>query len=344
MTARRRSATADEDADLKVRASWLYYIEGLTQEQIADHLRLSRVKVMRLLASAREENIVRIKIDVKGAEQIELERRLEAALGLSQAVVVPTPTSEIAIPKLVGHAAGAFLADTVRDGMSIAVGWGETLSMALAGLARRPTSRVSIVSLLGGMTHSRAINPSAVARRVADVFGAECFQLTAPVLVSSEEMRVSLWREPGLQELLDRARRADVALVSVGNVTESDTLFREGLLPRAELEPLRRAGAVGDVLCHFLDAEGRLVDHSVNRRVMAVSIEDVRRIPVIAVAAGGVRKVPAIRAVLRATGARVLITDTEAARRLVRAAPELAGGQGRARKPRGSASQQVAET
>ena len=201
--------------------------------------------------------------------------------------------------------------------MSIGVGWGQTLSMSLKAIGGEPFDRVSVISLLGGMTHSRAVNPSAVARRMADAFGADCYQLTAPVFVADEATREALWAEPALHELLQRARRVDIALVSVGDVSADATLFREGLLPRSELASLRAAGAVGDVLCHFLDAEGRVVDHPVNRRVIAVGLEDLRRVPKIVIAAGGARKVAPIRAALAATRARVLITDEAAARALL---------------------------
>jgi DNA-binding transcriptional regulator LsrR (DeoR family) len=152
---------------------------------------------------------------------------------------------------------------------------------------------------------------------MADLFGADCYQLTAPVFVANEATRAALWKEPGLHELLERARRVDLALVSVGDVGEGATLFREGLLPRSQLSSLVAAGAVGDVLCHFLDAKGRVVDHPVSRRVIAVGLEDLRRVPKIVIAAGGRRKVAAIRAALKATDARVLITDEAAARGLL---------------------------
>ena len=45
-------------AEAKVRAAWLYYVEGLTQEQIAEALGLSRIKVIRMLAAARSEGLV----------------------------------------------------------------------------------------------------------------------------------------------------------------------------------------------------------------------------------------------------------------------------------------------
>ena len=303
--------------DLRVRAAWLYYVEDMTQEQIARFMNISRAKVIRLLASARDNGIVRIRIEDRASEQIALERQLVAAFGLVDAVVVPAPADEADITTVVGHAAGTYLTDQLKDGMSIGVGWGATLHMSLKALGGQPCQRLSVVSLLGGMTHSRAVNPSAVARRIADAFGADCYQLTAPVMVADESVRAALWSEPGLRELLERARRVDLALVSVGDVSEEATLFRQGLLPRPALASLQAAGAVGDVLCHFIDANGKVVDHPVNRRVVAVGLDDLRRVPRIVVAAGGRRKVAAIRAALKGTGAGVLITEEGAARGLL---------------------------
>ncbi|PZN98845.1 MAG: sugar-binding protein [Hyphomicrobiales bacterium] len=300
-------------ADAKVRAAWLYYVEGLTQEQVADALGLSRIKVIRMLAAARAEGVVRIRIDARSATQVGLERRIARALALEEVIVVPTARDAASIPTLVGYAAGVWLSDMLKDQMSLAVGWGQTLSLALRGMQPRQIEAMSVVSLLGGLTHSRSINPSAVARRVADMFGADCFQLTAPVFVSSAEMRAALWQEPTLRELLDRAKAADVALLSVGNVGRDSTLFREGLLPESDLTSIQMAGAVGDLLCHFIDAEGKVVDHPVNHRIMAVNPLELSGIGLVAIAGGGAKKAPALLAALRATGAKVLITDESAA-------------------------------
>ena len=119
----------------------------------------------------------------------------------------------------------------------------------------------------------------------------------------------------------ERARRVDLALVSVGDVSEDATLFREGLLPRSQLKACVKAGAVGDVLCHFIDAGGGIVDHPVNRRVIAV---EPRRSAACADdrhCGGRARKVAAIRAALKATNAGVLVTDEAAARGLLGLSP-----------------------
>ena len=309
--------SVDRDEQLATRAAWFYFVAGLTQAQIGKKLGINRIRVNRLLAQAREQGMVQIRITGRLADCIELENRIKERFGLEQAIIVPTPPDQALVRHVIGAAAGNALAERLKDGMSVGVGWGATLHMSLKALGGQPCQRLSVVSLLGGMTHSRAVNPSAVARRIADAFGADCYQLTAPVMVANESVRAALWSEPGLRELLERARRVDLALVSVGDVSEEATLFRQGLLPRPALASLQAAGAVGDVLCHFIDAEGKVVDHPVNRRVVAVDLDDLRRVPRIVVAAGGRRKVAAIRAALKGTGAGVLITDEGAARGLL---------------------------
>ena len=70
---------------------------------------------------------------------------------------------------------------------------------------------------------------------------------------------------------------------------------------------------MGDVLARALDAEGNPLDHPLNRRVIGLELEALRRIPTVIAVAGGVAKAPAIRAALRGGYVDVLVTDAEAA-------------------------------
>lgn len=312
-----RPSSATNPLDLRVRAAWLYYIEGLTQEQVAARLGISRIKVLRLLASAREEGLVQIRINAKAGHQIALERKLEARFGLSEAIVVPSGPDDIVTAHLIGHAAGVHLSEQIRDGMTVGIGWGATLQASLKSLAWRDVSDVTVISLLGGLTHATALNPSAVAWLLADYFKAECYQITAPAYVPDEGLATALWGQPDLKELRRRAGTIDIALVSVGDVSEVATIFRQNMLPWSEGKGLKAAGAVGDLLGHFIDAAGQIVDHPVNRRVMAISPAEIGRVPKVVIASGGIRKVQAIRAGIAACRAATLITDEATAETLL---------------------------
>ncbi|RVA65803.1 sugar-binding domain-containing protein, partial [Mesorhizobium sp. M7A.F.Ca.CA.001.08.1.1] len=114
-------------SDLTVKTAWLYYVEGFTQEQIAEKLDVSRVKVMRTLASCTAEGIVVTMINAPTAGQVALERELEKRWGLNAAVVIPTPSAHDHLEKAIGHAVAAYLGEQMQDGMTLAIGGGATL-------------------------------------------------------------------------------------------------------------------------------------------------------------------------------------------------------------------------
>jgi DNA-binding transcriptional regulator LsrR (DeoR family) len=207
----------------------------------------------------------------------------------------------------------------MQHGMTLAIGGGATLNASLGYMTHRPLEDASVIALVGSLPHSRWINPSVVAIKVADLFGADCYQITAPVTVDDPLLRERLWMQPTLREVRERAAAADIALLTVGDMSCEATIFRHGIVPPALIEPLVDQGAVANMLCYFVDAEGRLVDHEVNRRIMAIELETVSRVPNVVLAAGGRPKVQAIRAALKAVDANVLITDSETAKSLLSA-------------------------
>ncbi|MGO4407622.1 sugar-binding transcriptional regulator [Bosea sp. RAF48] len=312
---------ADQN-ELKLKAAWLYFVEGHTQEQVAERIGISRIKVLRLLAAAREDGTVKISINSQADSIFTLQRQLERHLKLSEAVVAPASAqSEASIAAVVGHATGQYISEQLFAGATVGVGWGATLKVCMQALTWREIEDLTVVSLLGGLTNATADNPSAVSWRLADFYKTKLYQIAAPVFLPQADLARQLWAIPGFQDLRERARRVDIALISVGSLGEEASIFRRGILEKDELKSLAAAGAVGDVLCHFVDADGRLVDHAVNQRVMAVSPADLHDVGNVVISSGGQHKAKAIRAGIAATKATVLITDTSAAKALLKLPP-----------------------
>src|SRR3954466_6041923 len=108
----------DRDEQLATRAAWLYFVGGLTQAQIGKKLGINRIRINRLLAQAREQGVVQIRITGRLAECVALEEKLKSRFDLEGAVVVPTPPNQSLIPHVIGAAAGNVLAEKLKDGMS----------------------------------------------------------------------------------------------------------------------------------------------------------------------------------------------------------------------------------
>jgi DNA-binding transcriptional regulator LsrR (DeoR family) len=112
----------------------------------------------------------------------------------------------------------------------------------------------------------------------------------------------------------------DTAIVSVGALTGNSLFYEYGLLSREEIVSLEAAGAVGDVLCHFIDADGNIIDHPVNERVVAVDPRGLRGAREVILVSGGWHKLKAIGAAMRLLQPSVLIVNEHVAERL--AAPQ----------------------
>ena len=231
---RRFADTGSEppDQDLKTRVAWLYHMEDLTQEAIAERLGLTRVRVVKLLAQCRRDGTVQIRVTGKLSECAALERDLESKFSIGEAIVIPTPDDASKISSLIGLRLGALVDTLLHDKMTVSMGWGATLRASLGAMTARPLKDFTVVSLLGGLTRASGLNPSEMAWRFADLFGGECYMLAAPVYAPDEETRASLFAHKGLAEVLERARGADLSIVSVGDFSPDSTIFRYHMLEK----------------------------------------------------------------------------------------------------------------
>ena len=301
----------------RMRIAWMYYVEGLTQNEIADRLGIGRVTVVRNINEAIKQREVKIWIEGEVAECIEIEGQLKAAFNLKEAVVVPEPTSPAGITKSIGNAAGMYISETLRDGMSVGVGWGATLYESLATLTTREMNNVQVISLLGGIVPARRFNPAEFAWQFARAVGADCYLLQAPAVVDSPETREALIERCGLRDVFTRAEKLDIAMLSSGAMSAHSTAFRFNMLPDEDRIALIKAGAVGDVLFNFYDINGKLVEHPVNKRIMSIPLEQLRDAPLRVISAGGTEKVEAMLGAIKLINCNVLITNEETAKALL---------------------------
>lgn len=298
------------------RVAWYYYEGNLTQQQIADRLGLTRLRVNRMLAQARADGSVQVQLRLPLAGCVALEAALESRYGLDEAAVVPDMPDYADRQRVVGEAAGLMLDRLLQDGQAVGVGWGRTLRASLHRVTPRAYAASWVVSLMGGLTRGSGTNTFEVSTRLAETLGAECWYLAAPIYCPSEASRDALLTHSGLSAVLKRAREVTLALVSCGDFSEHSLLAATPSV--AEHVPtLLAAGAVGDILGTFLDADGAPVEHVLNRRVMALAPTELERVPVSILASGGLNKAAVIRAILGAGYVRRLVTDEAVAQTLM---------------------------
>lgn len=311
-----------EAAQTRARVAWLYFIGGLTQQDIADQLGLTRLRINKILGQVRTDGSVVIDIRLPMADCVELEQRLAARYHLAGVSVVPSLPDPAEQQRVIGEAAGAILDRHLTNGMGIGVGWGKTLAAGLKSVAPRALPDSWVTSIMGGVTRGSGASTFEVATGYARAISADCYYIAAPIYMPTPESRTILLSHHGIGETLRRARSVDAALVSCGDMSERSLLVRTQSVTES-LDSLIAAGAVGDLLGMFLDAQGRPVDHPLNARVLSLSPQELTSVAFSLLASGGLHKVPIIRAILRGGYVKRLVTDETCAAALLE--PEDAG-------------------
>lgn len=300
----------------EVRAAWLYFMEGHTQAQIARRLGVTRLRVNRMLADAQQSGLVDISINTELASCVELEQALCRDFGLAAAVIVPTPEDDASVPAVVGRATADHVARHLEQHRvrGLGIGWGVTLREMIRHMRHGRHPELSVCSTMGGVTHGLEFNTFDLAADLARRLRSQCRYLVAPAYASSPRSRDTIMAQPVFRDALARIAACDIAVLSVGDVTARSMLVRHALPDDVTQAELRAAGAVCDINGQLVDAKGRVIDHPINRRAIALPLRDLERIPTVVFAAGGRRKVRAIAAALCSGFGSVLVSDETTAR------------------------------
>lgn len=313
------------ERDLLVRAARLYFEDGKSQNEVALELATSRSNVSRMLAAAREQGIVEIRINDPSGRDAGLENQLKQTFDLAHAVVAGVGRNERAIDR-VGEMGARWFAEQLRDGITIALSWGATVQRLVWSVNVDHPYQVDITQLVGGLSPvSSGVTGQEVVRELADRLGATYRYLHAPAVLTSKTTRDALMQELTVREALDAASKAEIALVGIGNATSGSSgqiLSALGLTEKQK-QQFQARGPVGDIAARFYDINGIEIDGPVQERVLAMSLDDVRRIPLAVGVAAGRDKARAILAAFRGRLIDGIVTDVQTARAVLALHQEL---------------------
>ncbi len=331
-----RLPTVDGEASLATRAAWLYFAAGLTQSEVAERLNIQSTKAHRLIARASREGMIRVFVEGPVAECVALENALAERYGLSFCRVAPD-LGEGELPlKALALEGASFLRQILERGEHkiIGVGHGRTLAAVVEQLPQTPARDVQFVSLLGGLTRKFAANPFDVIHRLAERTGAEAYLLPVPVFANSVADRAVLMKQYGIADVFALARRASLLVVGIGQIHSDGFLVSSGMIKPDEVVELKRAGACADLLGHFFNAKGEMLDIDLSARATSMEAADLRKHRIVAIA-GGLAKVTALLAVLRSGFLHGLIIDEATAQALASEKPEATSGKTKTKSRKG---------
>jgi DNA-binding transcriptional regulator LsrR (DeoR family) len=312
----RLSAGRPSEVVLAARVARQYYLEGASKTDIATQLGISRFRVARLLDSARDSGIVRIKIGLPGGSlDAGLSAELCSAFGLSQAFVFRFPDdNEPALRRRMGEAAGAALMDLITPQDVLGISWSRSLSGLAAALTRLPPC--PIVQLTGAVPPPEDQDLLEVIRSVARIGGGPAHVFYAPMILDSAQTAAAIRRQADVAGAFALLPSVTMAVVAIGAWGSGLSTIYDAITP-AEREAVAGLGVCAEMAGVFLGEDGQPVETALDSRMIVTSGPELVRIPSILAVAYGVARSHAVHAALRGGIVNGLVTHTSLARRLL---------------------------
>ncbi|MHC1547115.1 sugar-binding transcriptional regulator [Phyllobacterium sp. K27] len=304
--------------DDAARAGWLYYVAGNTQDEIAAKLGVSRQSAQRMVSLAVSEGLVKVRLDHPIAHCLDLAAQLKQRFGLKMAEVVPTDPGSTSTTLGVADAAAAEMTRWLKmeAPVVVGIGTGRTLKAAIEMLSPIDCPQHKVVSLTGNIAPDGSAAFYNVIFNIAEKVKARSFPMPLPVIASSPEERELLHSQPMIRSVLELSAKADVAFIGIGDLEDDAPLFVDGFISRVELQALRQAGAVCEIVGRAFDRNGVAIEGLTNERVASALIPSRETAMVIAIAKGE-KKMPGIAAALKGNLINGLITDERTAEALL---------------------------
>lgn len=309
---------------LLAEVAQLYYLKDFTQAQIAQRIGGSQSNVSRMLKEAREQGMVEINIHSPLKTASGLQEMLAKRLGLRECLVLADldlasrtfeatdNTSQVAA------LAARYLQENTDEGDVVGLGWSRSVHYVVRSRFLREKRDVTVVQLMGSIGGSiTELDGIAVTAFLADVWGASAHYLHTPMLVTEAAVRDGLLRDPHISRTLETARRADTIVVGVGSMDEENGQYRTGYCSKADLDYIRDQGGVAEICGSHISRDGSLVPLEMHERTIAISFEEMKRIPNRIGVSSGTHKPLANIGAVRSGLLNVLITDEDTARTML---------------------------
>lgn len=308
------------DVRLLVRVAQMYYEEGANQSEIAEKLRISKATISRILSEAKEEGIVTVKVhNPISQENIEIEKEMERRFALKEVIIIPSNSQNtLDIKKDLAKVAAGYLERIIKQGQSIGISMGSTLKEIPPYIKNQRSNDFTFIPLLGGIGQINIdLHPNQIAQEFAKKFKGNYKLLHAPAIVENMKAKEAFIKDSHVQAILNMGENVHIGVFGIGSLSNTSTLLKSGYYSNEDIKSLRDRGAVGDISSRFINEKGQGEIFEFNNRVIGLSLEKIKNIPLSVGIAGGEEKAQPILAVLRGGYINVLITDLMAAQRIL---------------------------
>lgn len=293
-----------------------YYIEEMSQREIADSLALSYAKVSRMLAEAKRLGLVQVSIKYPVDTNQWLEAEMEKRFGLREAIIVTSLSGNRL--RVMGQAGADALQRIATSKDVIGISWGSSLLHLVNQLPSAQKAGAEIVQLVGGLNGGgQNVQAVDLAKRLGQIYDSDPNILYCPAVVANHMVKAGLMEDESITHVMELWNQVTISLIGIGSMSKESVLFKEHHLSDQWFTYLQEKGAVGDMCMRFFDKDGQACSSELDEVLMGVDLKSMGNMKTVICVAGGIDKAEAIAGALHTGIPDILVTDLETAKEVL---------------------------
>jgi DNA-binding transcriptional regulator LsrR (DeoR family) len=318
---RRKNTSRSGGESIVIEAAWMYYHDGLNQNEIARSLGVSRATVVNYLQEARERGLIRITMSAEAFTTHSVALQMRETFGLKAAFILPDDGLETDEDILLRVARGAaeWLPQLIEPGDKLGVAWGRTVYEVAEALEQMKTENVTVSQLVGSMATPYGFTAEICSAHMAHRLGAKCINLHAPAIISDPDLAARLREEPVIARQLEALSHCNKAIFAAGSCNPDSHVVGSGVATREDLDWYVSQGAAAVLCGRFIDAAGRPIPGELDKRMIGVTLDKLLGLDMGLLVSCGDEKVTPMLAAIAGGYVTHIVTNMSAARQMLEA-------------------------
>ena len=302
----------EDELFLCKKAAWLYYVAKLNQNQIAEKIGLSKMRVHRLIALAEKNGFVKTYVEGDFERTSKYENILKEKYKIKFCEVIPNDLESDNPINMLGSAGGRFIMNQINNNIyEFGIGTGSTMS-AVAKWLPKINKKIDFISLNGSLTRNNAVQTQSVISQIANKTNGQCYATGIPLITESVEQKKMIENINYVKEILIRGNKTKIKILSVGGLDDSSLNVRSKIFSQKSIANLKSSGAVGEVGGNFFNIDGKIISNEETTKILSADYSFFKKAKTILIA-GGKNKILQLKSVLKSAYFSGLITDSNTA-------------------------------
>ena len=306
----------DDELFLCKKAAWLYYVAKLNQNQIAEKIGLSKMRIHRLIALAEKNGFVKTYVEGDFERTSKYENILKEKYKIKFCEVIPNDLESDNPINMLGAAGGRFIMNQINNNIyEFGIGTGSTMS-AVAKWLPKINKKIDFISLNGSLTRNNAVQTQSVISQIANKTNGQCYATGIPLITESVEQKKMIENINYVKEILIRGNKTKIKILSVGGLDDSSLNVRSKIFSQKSITNLKSSGAVGEVGGNFFNIDGKIISNEETTKILSADYSFFKKAKTVLIA-GGKNKTLQLKSVLKSAYFSGLITDSNTADKLI---------------------------